>query len=122
LIGQAIRGEPLTVHGDGSQTRSFCYVSDLVEGIARLLASNETMPTNLGNPNELSILTFAEKINELTGNKAGIVFRPRPIDDPSRRCPDISKARRLLGWEPKVGLDEGLSKTIEYFASKIKRK
>ena len=122
MIGQAIRGEPLTVHGDGAQTRSFCYVSDLVEGIARLLASNETMPTNLGNPNELSILTFAEKINELTGNKAGIVFRPRPIDDPSRRCPDISKAKRLLGWEPKVSLDEGLGKTIAYFASKIKRK
>lgn len=123
MIGQAIRGEPLTVHGDGSQTRSFCYVSDLVEGIARLLASNETMPTNIGNPNELSILTFAEKINELTGNKAGIVFRPRPVDDPSRRCPDISKAQRLLNnWSPQVSLDEGLGKTIEYFASKIKRK
>ena len=123
LIGQAIRGEPLTVHGDGSQTRSFCYVSDLVEGIARLLASNETMPTNLGNPNELSILTFAEKINALTGNKAGIVFRPRPVDDPSRRCPDISKAKRILNnWEPKVSLDEGLTKTIEYFSAKIKKK
>ena len=122
LIGQAIRGEPLTVHGDGSQTRSFCYVSDLVEGIARLLASNETMPTNIGNPNELSILTFAEKINQLTGNQSGIVFRPRPVDDPSRRCPDISKAQRLLNnWEPKISLDEGLTKTNEYFSAKISR-
>lgn len=122
LIGQALRGEPLTVHGDGAQTRSFCYVSDLVEGIARLLASDETMPTNLGNPNELSILAFAEKINTLTGNTAGIVFRPRPVDDPSRRCPDISKAKRLLNnWEPQVSLEKGLSQTIEYFAAKIKR-
>jgi dTDP-glucose 4,6-dehydratase len=122
FIGQALRREPLTVHGDGSQTRSFCYVSDEVEGIARLLASEETMPVNIGNPNEISILTFAEKINALTGNHAGIVFRPRPVDDPSRRCPDISKAKKLLGWEPKVSLDEGLSKTIEYFAKKIKDK
>lgn len=122
FIGQALRGEPLTVHGDGSQTRSFCYVSDEVEGIARLLESNETLPVNIGNPNEISILTFAEKINTLTGNKAGIVFRPRPVDDPSRRCPDISKAKKLLGWEPKVSLDEGLSKTIEYFAAKIGKK
>ncbi len=121
FIGQALRGEPLTVHGDGSQTRSFCYVSDLVEGIACLLASNETMPVNLGNPNETTILTFAEKINALTRNKAGIVFRPRGIDDPNRRCPDISKARNILGWEPKVSLDEGLEKTIAYFKSKIVR-
>jgi dTDP-glucose 4,6-dehydratase len=121
LIGQALRGEPLTVHGDGSQTRSFCYVSDLVEGIARLLASDEVMPVNIGNPNETTILTFAEKINALTGNKAGIVFRPRPVDDPGRRCPDIGKAKRILGWEPKVGLDEGLGKTIAYFAERIKK-
>lgn len=121
LIGQAIRGEPLTVHGDGSQTRSFCYVSDLVEGIVRLLESSETMPTNIGNPNETTILTFAEKINALTGNKAGIVFRPRPVDDPGRRNPDISKARRILSWEPKVSLDDGLRMTIEYFKKKIGR-
>jgi dTDP-glucose 4,6-dehydratase len=121
FIGQAVRGEPLTVHGDGSQTRSFCYVSDLVEGIVRLLESNEVMPVNLGNPNELTILTFAERINAMTGNKAGIVFRPRPVDDPNRRCPDISKARRLLGWEPRVGLDQGLTKTVAYFAEKIKK-
>ncbi len=121
FIGQALRGEPLTVHGDGSQTRSFCYVSDLVEGIVRLLESNEPMPVNIGNPNEMTILTFAEKINALTGNKGGIVFRPRPVDDPGRRCPDISKAKRILGWEPKVGLDQGLEKTIAYFAEKIKK-
>ncbi len=120
FIGQAVRGEPLTVHGDGSQTRSFCYVSDLVEGIARLLASSEVMPVNIGNPNETSILTFAQKINALTGNKAGIVFRPRPVDDPSQRCPDITRAKRILGWEPKVSLDEGMEKTIAYFAAKIK--
>ncbi len=119
FIGQALRGEPLTVHGDGSQTRSFCYVTDLVEGIVRLLESSETTPVNIGNPNEQTILTFAEKINALTGNKAGIVFRPRPVDDPGRRCPDISKAKRVLGWEPKVGLDEGLKMTIEYFSKKL---
>lgn len=121
FIGQALRGEPLTVHGDGSQTRSFCFVSDLVEGIARLLDSNEVMPVNIGNPDETTILTFAEKINALTGNKAGIVFRPRPVDDPNRRCPDISKAKRILGWEPRVGLDEGLEKTIAYFGKRMKR-
>lgn len=119
FIGQAIRGEPLTVQGDGSQTRSFCYVSDLVEGIVRLLESSETMPTNIGNPNETTILTFAEKINALTGNKSGIVFRPRPVDDPGRRCPDISKAKRILGWEPKVSLDDGMRMTIDYFKEKI---
>ncbi len=122
FIGQALRGEPLTIHGDGKQTRSFCYVSDLVEGIARLLASDEVMPVNLGNPNERTILEFAERVNALTGNKAGIVFRPRPVDDPNRRCPDISKAKRILGWEPQVDLDEGLEKTIAYFAKKIKGK
>lgn len=121
FIGQAIRGEPLTVHGDGTQTRSFCYVSDLVEGIARLLASNEVMPVNIGNPNETTILTFAEKINALTGNRSGIVFRPRPIDDPNRRCPDITRAKTILGWEPQVGLDEGLEKTIAYFRDRIQK-
>ncbi len=121
FIGQALRGEPLTVHGDGSQTRSFCYVSDLVEGIARLLESSEVMPVNVGNPNEMTILTFAEKINAMTGNKAGIVFRPRPVDDPGRRCPDISKAKRLLNWQPRVGIDQGLEKTIAYFAERINK-
>ncbi|MBI3742640.1 MAG: SDR family oxidoreductase [Chloroflexi bacterium] len=119
FIGQAIRGEALTVHGDGKQTRSFCYVSDLVEGIARLLASDERTPVNLGNPNEMTVLQFAEKINAFTGNKAGIIFQPRGVDDPNRRCPDISKAKRVLNWEPRVSLDEGLEKTVEYFKKKI---
>jgi dTDP-glucose 4,6-dehydratase len=121
FIGQALRGEPLTVYGDGSQTRSFCYVSDLVEGIARLLMSNEELPVNLGNPNEMTIKTFAERINALTGNTAGIVFMQRPVDDPSRRNPDITKARELLGWEPQVSLDEGLEKTIAYFRQKMRQ-
>ncbi|MBI5650972.1 MAG: SDR family oxidoreductase [Chloroflexi bacterium] len=122
FIGQALRGEPLTIHGDGSQTRSFTYVSDEVEGIARLLASDERMPVNIGNPNEMTIKTFAEKINELTGNKAGVIHLPRPVDDPNVRCPDITKARAILGWEPKIGLDEGMTKTIAYFAQKMKHK
>jgi dTDP-glucose 4,6-dehydratase len=121
FIGQALRGEPLTVYGDGSQTRSFCYVSDLVEGIARLLMSNEELPVNLGNPNEMTIKTFAERINALTENTAGIVFMQRPVDDPSRRNPDITKARELLGWEPQVSLDEGLEKTIAYFRQKMRQ-
>ena len=121
FIQQALRGEPLTVYGDGAQTRSFCYVSHLVEGIVRLFESSEVMPVNIGNPNETTILTFAKKINELTGNKAGIVFRPRPVDDPSQRCPDITRAKRILDWEPKVGLDEGLETTIAYFSERIRR-
>lgn len=119
FIGQALRGEPLTVHGDGSQTRSFCYVGDLVEGIARLLMSDEVLPVNLGNPHEITIKTFAEKINALTGNTGGIIYTPRPVDDPSRRCPDISKAKRILGWEPRVSLDDGLRETIAYFRQKL---
>lgn len=119
FVGQALRGEPLTVHGDGSQTRSFCYVSDLVEGIARLLMSNEELPVNIGNPNELTIKTFAERINTLTDNKAGIIFTNRPVDDPSRRNPDITKARTLLGWEPQVALDDGLRETIAYFRARM---
>ena len=122
FIGQALRGEPLTVHGDGSQTRSFCYVSDLVEGIARLLMSNQDLPINIGNPNELTIKMFAERINVLTENNAGIIFTNRPVDDPSRRNPDITKARTLLGWEPQVLLDEGLGKTISYFRDKMRQK
>jgi dTDP-glucose 4,6-dehydratase len=123
FIAQALRGEALTVYGDGQQTRAFCYVSDLVEGLARLLASNETLPVNLGNPNEMTIRTFAEKINALTGNQAGIISlaQSRTADDPNRRCPYIGKARRILGWEPKVSLDEGLTKTIAYYAEKLGR-
>lgn len=119
FIGQALRGEPLTVHGEGSQTRSFTFVSDLVEGITRLFESNEILPVNIGNPNEITIKMFAEKINLLTGNKAGIVYRPRPVDDPNVRNPDITKARALLKWEPRVMLDEGLKETIGYFQEKM---
>jgi dTDP-glucose 4,6-dehydratase len=119
FISQALRNEPLTVFGDGSQTRSFCYVSDLIEGIYRLLMSNETMPTNIGNPNEMTVLQFAEEIRKLTGTSAPIEFRPLPEDDPKIRRPDITKAKQLLGWEPVVPLAEGLQRTIEYFRSVV---
>ena len=115
LIGQALAGEPMTVFGDGSQTRSFCYVSDLVDGIYRLLLSDEAEPVNLGNPAELSVLEFARTIRRLTDTSSEIVFRPLPVDDPKVRQPDITKARAKLGWEPKVGLEEGLERTIDYF-------
>jgi dTDP-glucose 4,6-dehydratase len=115
LIGQAISGKSMTVFGDGSQTRSFCYVDDLIDGIYRLLLSNEPDPTNVGNPAEMSVLQFAKVIQKLTGTKSEIAFQPLPTDDPKVRQPDISKARRLLGWEPKVPLEDGLTKTIEYF-------
>jgi dTDP-glucose 4,6-dehydratase len=115
FMSQALRGEDLTVFGDGSQTRSFCYVSDLVDGIWRLLHSDEVMPTNIGNPDEMTILEFAEKVLALTGTRSKIVFRPLPQDDPKVRQPDITKARKLLGWEPRVSLDEGLRRTLEYF-------
>jgi dTDP-glucose 4,6-dehydratase len=119
FIAQALRGEPLTVYGDGSQTRSFCYVSDLVEGIVRLLGSDYSGPVNCGNPAEVTILQFAERIRKLTGSKSEIVFRPLPVDDPKQRQPDITRARRLLGWEPAVGLEEGLLHTIDYFRDKV---
>jgi len=115
FISQALRDEPLTVFGDGSQTRSFCYVSDLVDGIYRLLMSNETMPTNIGNPSEMTVLQFAEEIKRLVGTSAPIEFRPLPEDDPKIRRPDITKARTLLGWEPRVPLEDGLRRTIDYF-------
>ena len=115
LIGQALAGEPMTVFGDGSQTRSFCYVSDLIDGIYRLLLSEVNDPVNIGNPAELSVLQFAKTIRDLTGTKSEIVFKPLPVDDPKVRQPDISKAREKLGWEPKVKLADGLGKTIEYF-------
>jgi dTDP-glucose 4,6-dehydratase len=115
LIGQALAGEPMTVFGDGSQTRSFCYVSDLVDGIYRLLLSDEAEPVNIGNPAELSVLEFAHTIRRLTGTSSEIVFRPLPVDDPRVRQPDITKAGAKLGWEPKVGLEEGLMRTIDYF-------
>ena len=119
FIAQALRGEPLTVYGDGSQTRSFCYVSDLVEGIVRLLRSDYAEPVNLGNPNEVSILEFAKRITALTGSASSIEFRDLPVDDPKVRQPDITRAREILGWEPKVALEEGLQHTIEYFRDKV---
>jgi dTDP-glucose 4,6-dehydratase len=119
FISQALRGEPLTVYGDGRQTRSFCFVSDLVEGLVRLLASEHTGPVNCGNPSEVTILQFAQKIIDLTGSKSAIVYRPLPEDDPKVRQPDITLARKLLGWEPRVGLEEGLRHTIDYFRTKV---
>ena len=117
FLDQALHGEPLTVFGDGSQTRSFCYVSDMVEGLIRLAASDERYPVNLGNPIELTILEFAERIMRLTGRNLKIVHRDLPSDDPKRRQPDISKARRILGWEPKTNLEDGLRETIAYFTA-----
>ena len=117
FIGQALRGEPLTVFGDGSQTRSFCFVDDLVEGIYRLLLSNYHMPVNIGNPNEISLKEFAEEVLALTGNTASIIYKPLPVDDPKQRQPDITKAKEILGWEPKVNRKEGLKITYEYFKS-----
>jgi len=122
LMGQALRGEPLTVYGDGSQTRSFCYVADLVEGIYRLLAIDFAEPVNLGNPHEVSILDFAKEILSLTGSRSPLDFKPLPQDDPKVRRPDIERARRLLGWEPKVDRHEGLSRTLEYFRQKVRSK
>jgi dTDP-glucose 4,6-dehydratase len=148
FLYQALNGEPITVYGSGKQTRSFCYVSDLIEGIYRLLESNEHEPTNIGNPHEITILEFAERVRDLVANSAGraipassataakskaavpalsgsmnkeipIVFRPLPQDDPKQRCPDISKARRILGWEPKVDLAEGLRLTLDYFQAQV---
>lgn len=116
FIAQALRGEPLTVYGDGSQTRSFQYVSDLIEGLYRLLMSDYNQPVNIGNPNEMTILQFAEAVNEITDNKAGIVYKDERIKgDPQTRQPDITRARTILGWEPKVQLHEGLEKTVAYF-------
>src|SRR5688572_5181670 len=121
LMGQALRAEPLTVYGDGSQTRSFCYVSDLVEGIYRLLMSEFHEPVNLGNPNEVSILDFAKEILSLSGSKSTIEYKPLPQDDPKVRKPDITRARTLLGWEPKVDRHEGMKRTMEYFRNSIQR-
>ena len=115
FIGQALRGEDLTVFGDGSQTRSFCYVDDLVEGIVRLLKSDYHLPVNIGNPDEISLKDFAEEIIALTGTKQKIVYKPLPMDDPKQRKPDITRAKALLNWEPKVSRRDGLAKTYDYF-------
>jgi dTDP-glucose 4,6-dehydratase len=117
FIGQALRGKDLTVFGDGSQTRSFCYVDDLIEGIYRLLHSDYSNPVNIGNPNEITLKEFAEEVLQLTGNKVKIDYRPLPVDDPKQRRPDITKAKALLDWEPKVARIEGLKITYDYFKS-----
>jgi dTDP-glucose 4,6-dehydratase len=119
FIGQAIRGEDLTIFGDGSQTRSFCYVDDLVEGIYRLLISDYAYPVNIGNPDEISISQFAEEIIKLTGTNQKVIYKPLPQDDPKQRKPDITKARQILGWEPRYSRSEGLKPTYEFFKNKI---
>jgi dTDP-glucose 4,6-dehydratase len=119
FVYQALTGKPISVYGDGKQTRSFCYVSDLIAGIYKLMTSYEHEPVNVGNPEEITILEFAEKIRALTGAQVPIRFEPLPADDPKQRCPDISKAKRLLNWEPKVKLDEGLRLTLDYFRRQI---
>ena len=121
FMKQAILGQDLTVYGDGSQTRSFCYISDEIEGILRLSKSDEHLPTNIGNPNEFTILECAKKVLEVTGSKSKIKYEPLPQDDPKQRRPDISKAKRLFGWEPKVQLEEGLKLSLEYFHNAVKK-
>jgi len=119
FMAQAIKGEPLTVYGDGSQTRSLCYVSDLVRGVAAVLERGDSLPVNLGNPEEVTVLELAQTIVRLAGSDSKIVFRDLPVDDPKQRRPDITRARSLLSWEPKVGLEDGLSRTLEYFRSVV---
>ena len=120
FMGQALRGEALTIYGDGSQTRSFCYVDDLVEGIVRLLKTDFHEPVNLGNPDEVTIREFADEILALSGSRSKVEFRPLPQDDPRKRKPDISRARQLLGWEPRVNRSEGLRRTLEYFQARVR--
>ena len=120
FIVQALRGEPLTVYGDGSQTRSLCFVDDEITGLLALLDSSLVGPVNIGNPDERSMLDLAHFVLEVTGSPSDIVFEPLPTDDPTRRCPDITLARRELGWEPRIGLREGIERTIEYFAQKVR--
>jgi len=118
FLMQALRGEPFTIYGDGRQTRSFCYVDDLIEGIVRLSRSEEHLPVNLGNPEEYTILECAKAVLEVTGSKSEMSYVELPVDDPTRRQPDITKARSLLGWEPRVGLKDGLKKSLEFFRSR----
>ena len=122
FIVQAIKGEDITIYGDGKQTRSFCYVDDLIDGFIRLMDAPDgtCQPVNLGNPEEFTILDFAQKVIEKTKSKSKLVFKDLPVDDPMQRCPDIARAKKLLGWEPKISLDQGLDKTIEYFSSVVK--
>ena len=119
FLYQALSGLPITVYGDGKQTRSFCYVSDLMDGIYRLLESDEHEPTNIGNPQEITILEFADRVRKLIGANVPIEFHPLPQDDPRQRCPDITKAKRILGWQPKINLEQGLRSTYDYFRQKV---
>ena len=121
FVSQALRGEPITIYGQGTQTRSFCYCSDLIEGIYRLMMSEEIYPVNIGNPTELTILDFAREIIALTGAKSQLIHMELPIDDPKQRRPDISRAKHLLNWEPQISLREGLEKTIQWFAEEIQK-
>jgi dTDP-glucose 4,6-dehydratase len=122
FVHQALSGQPITVYGDGKQTRSFCYVSDLIDGIYKLMLSDEHLPVNIGNPQEITILQFAERVRQQFENAPPIVFEPLPQDDPKQRCPDISKAKRILGWAPRVGLEEGLGLTLSYFKEQFAKK
>src|SRR5256885_14180740 len=122
FVHQALAGKPLTVYGEGKQTRSFCYVSDLIDGIYRLMMSDEHFPVNIGNPQEITILQFAERIRSHFENAPAIIFEPLPQDDPRQRCPDISKAQRILGWKPEVGLDAGLRITLDLFKERFLKK
>ena len=119
FISQALKGRPLSIFGEGSQTRSFCYVSDLIEGIYRLMLSDHALPVNIGNPVEMTVLEFAKEIIRATGSRSKLAFKPLPQDDPRQRRPDITKARRLLNWAPQVALADGLVKTIEYFRTRV---
>jgi dTDP-glucose 4,6-dehydratase len=119
FMSQALRNEDVTIFGDGAQTRSFCYITDLVDGLLRLMTAATSDPVNIGNPREVSILEIATTIVRLLGSKSRLVFRPLPVDDPKQRRPDITRARTLLGWEPTVGLEEGLLKTVDYLRNKL---
>jgi nucleoside-diphosphate-sugar epimerase len=121
FISQALRGEPLTIYGDGSQTRSFCYVDDLIDGIVRMFERGTDEPTNLGNPNEFTVRQLAERVLALTGSRSPLVERPLPVDDPRVRRPDITRARATLDWEPRVPLDEGLRRTVAYLRGVVGR-
>jgi dTDP-glucose 4,6-dehydratase len=119
FVGQALRGEPMTVFGEGKQTRSFCFVSDLIDGIYRLSQADFHEPVNIGNPVELTIMEFAERIRRLTGSQSSIVKKPLPVDDPQQRQPDITRAKKVLGWEPKILLEDGLRETIQWFQANL---
>ena len=121
FVMQALNKEPITVFGDGSQTRSFCFVSDLIDGIFRLAMSSEPLPVNIGNPSEMTVLEFAERINRICNSNCEIIFEDLPVDDPKVRQPDIARAREILGWAPKMDLDQGLELTIQYFQSLLRK-